>query len=645
MHDRLLTEIERQEKYLAKLPEGYAFPLFNARQALESQRRSGYKNTASAARELVDNAYEAGASEVHIIFDTSRHTDGRQFVSAVAFIDNGSGMIPKMAQYALSWGGGTHFEDPSMIGKFGFGLPNSSINQTRYVDVFTRVAGDQPITRAWLNLDEFSKDYGLQSVHEPVSVDKTELPKFVQRYLEAQKLPFEHGTIVVWDKPDRLTFKKAGTLKEHLEDDFGVVYRYFLADPSRPLRLLINGDLVEPVDPLFLSSWGRYYLPEKEGGAQERYSGTIPVAYYEDPDSGDLLVKKVDTELLERINSGEIEPRAQGTLAVRIARFPVGFAAEKKSAGDAHRRLEIRKPRRGMSFVRADREIDTLSQFPTSGREEGRGLGNWPVLQSYALHWGVEVKFDPGLDELLGVTNDKQGVRPAEGLWRLLSEEGIDKRIKEENRWQEQRRKKQPVPPPQGGPSHAAQAAWEADVATSSRPRIPEHARHKAGISLDEYVKAKAQATGQAPEAVRAAVEAEASRVPYDVAFEKLGVYAPFYTPDWFGQNQVRINLNEDHPFYTVLYSSLLRATQENGDARRALEALHLVLFALGKAELIAEEELAIFYERQRVTQWSQFLATAMEILSQKLPVLEDSVYSSAEEDETPQQGAIQFHD
>ncbi len=39
--DCLLTEVERQQKYLDKLPDDFAFPLFNAARALESQRRSG----------------------------------------------------------------------------------------------------------------------------------------------------------------------------------------------------------------------------------------------------------------------------------------------------------------------------------------------------------------------------------------------------------------------------------------------------------------------------------------------------------------------------------------------------------------------------------------------------------------------------
>src|SRR5271163_3038356 len=98
--DRLLTEIERQQKYLAELPDDFQFPLFNSRQALESQRRNGYRNTAAAAREIVDNAMEAGATKIHIVFDRPRRSKAHErqdSVSAVAFIDNGSGMLEKMA--------------------------------------------------------------------------------------------------------------------------------------------------------------------------------------------------------------------------------------------------------------------------------------------------------------------------------------------------------------------------------------------------------------------------------------------------------------------------------------------------------------------------------------------------------------------
>src|SRR5262245_43197051 len=116
--DRLLSEIERQQKYLSRLPGDFTYPLFNAKQALESQRASGYRSTAAAGREIVDNGVEAGAGRIHVIFDTERSQTGKRLVDAVAFIDDGSGMIPEMTRFALTWGGGTHFDDPSQIGKF-----------------------------------------------------------------------------------------------------------------------------------------------------------------------------------------------------------------------------------------------------------------------------------------------------------------------------------------------------------------------------------------------------------------------------------------------------------------------------------------------------------------------------------------------
>jgi len=181
--DQLLNEIERQKKYLADLPDDFMFPLFNTRRALESQRQNGYRNTAVAARELVDNAFEGGASKMHILFEAKRNNT-RTVVSTVAFIDNGSGMLPKMARFALSWGGGTHFDDPHFIGKFGFGLPNASINQTKLVEIYTRTSQRDPITKAWLNLDDYG-DYTQQSIPEPMTGD---LPDFVKRYMKKEGL-------------------------------------------------------------------------------------------------------------------------------------------------------------------------------------------------------------------------------------------------------------------------------------------------------------------------------------------------------------------------------------------------------------------------------------------------------------------------
>src|SRR6202021_94003 len=108
---------------------------------------------------------------------------------------NGAGMIPTMARFALSWGGGTHFDDPSFIGKFGFGLPNASINQTKLVEVYTRTKKKDSITKAWLNLDDYD-NYTSQTIPPPSTGD---LPDFVKRHFKKQGKEFNQGT-VVWGR-------------------------------------------------------------------------------------------------------------------------------------------------------------------------------------------------------------------------------------------------------------------------------------------------------------------------------------------------------------------------------------------------------------------------------------------------------------
>ena len=218
----VLTEIERQRGYLHRLPEGFQFSLFNYKVALESQRHSAYKTTAAAAREIVDNSIEAGSGQIDIVFRQGKSKSGRNLVDGVAFIDDGPGMLPDMIRYALCWGGGTHHDEPRHIGRFGFGLPNSSMNQTRLVEVYSRTSAEEPIYKSWLSISMSSWKLETESVPEPVKAD---LPKFVQGYLKRNGWNFDHGTIVVWLKPDRLSYKTAARLKEHLVEDFGVVYQ------------------------------------------------------------------------------------------------------------------------------------------------------------------------------------------------------------------------------------------------------------------------------------------------------------------------------------------------------------------------------------------------------------------------------------
>jgi histidine kinase/DNA gyrase B/HSP90-like ATPase len=614
MQNRLDTQITRQEKALAELPGDFVFPLFNSRHAIESQRRSGYRNTAAAAREIVDNALEAGATKIHVVLD--RAPGGKQVVNAIAFIDNGSGMLPQMARYALSWGGGTHFDDPDFIAKFGFGLPNASINQTRRVEVYTRTDATKPITMAWLDITDFDS-HGMQSVPEPVQQD---LPDFVKKYMARNKLPFEHGTVVVWVKPDRLTYKLAANLKEHLLDDFGVVYRNLLDG----VELIVEGVTVEMIDPLFLNPKCRYYLPESEGGAIAMAERAIAVKYFVDPETGAHHLAKVNDP--KELNDRNL--LATGAIGWKVARFPIGFAVPKKKSeelNDAHRRFAVRHTRRGMSFVRAGREIETVDAFPRSSREEAKGLGHWPYMEAYAYHWAVEVTFGPQLDEVFGITNDKQRVRPIEDFWKVLAEEGVDAELRRENAWQAaQRERPKEKAERSNEPTPAETAATNADAIIGIVPRVPEIDKprvQQAVQKVQEAIQKKVQAVGgQDKKAIEEAIEAhqeDAKRRPYVIDFFDGDERGAFFVPSWEVGNRIVVRINRNHAFYQTLYSDLLSMS----GGRRAKEAVDVLLIALGRSELTVDDERTKqWYEEQRTSQWSRFLAVALKSLASEMP-------------------------
>jgi hypothetical protein len=613
--DTLLTEIERQEKYLAELPEDFSFPLFNVRHAVESQRRSGYRDTASASREIIDNAIEAGATRIDVIFDTE---PGKKTVTAVAFIDNGAGMVPKMIRYALTWGGGTHFDDHEFIGRFGFGLPNSSINQGRRVEVYSRPTPDAHLLRGVLDITNPSH-YGAQSIDPP---EPASLPPFVEAYMKRSKMDMAHGTVVVWQRPDRLTYKKASTLREHLVEDFGVTYRYHLKnDITTPdgLVLVVDGTEVGPVDPLFLTPGARLFVPEEDGGAQRVEEFPLAVRYWEDQETGARHLAAIEdpADIPKAIEDGA----TVGAVKVTVARMPKGFADGFADDPDAKKRFEIRKPRRGMSFVRSNREIQTLDAFPRSQKDKSNGLGEWPLLQSYAYYWGIEVRFDPALDEVFGITNDKQGVRPIEDFWRVLADAGVDEAARRENRWQSKERERAKPAERPDVPTEAETSAQAADVGTSTRPTVPDREKTKAREELEKAAEEEAAKGGGDPAKALAALEERAKRITYRIEYDDV-LGGAIYEPKWVG-SQIVVVVNRQHQLYQVLYGDLLRL-----GAARAKQAVDLVLLALAKAELtVIEDDKGLFYAAQRRSVWSPFLSDALANLATKMTADEEAFH------------------
>ncbi len=98
-------------------------------------RDSGYKSTASALAEIVDNSIEAGATLVHI--QIQRNVRGTEDDYELRITDNGAGMKSEELGLALQFGGSTRFNSRSQLGRYGMGLPNSSLSQCKRVEVIT----------------------------------------------------------------------------------------------------------------------------------------------------------------------------------------------------------------------------------------------------------------------------------------------------------------------------------------------------------------------------------------------------------------------------------------------------------------------------------------------------------------------------
>lgn len=630
--EMISTEIDRQREYLADLPKDYNFPLFSGRQAVESQRRSGYRDSARAAREIVDNAYEAGAKNLWITFDRvvpsgRKKHERANTVSAVAFIDDGPGMLHESAQnsmvrYALSWGGGTHFKDPKLIGKFGFGLPNSSINQTKRVEVYSKTADRRRWVRGVLDINEVPT-HGLVEISEP---SEAELPDFVADFLKRKNIQLTSGTIVVWDKPDRLTWTQASTLAEKLRFDFRVTYRGILDD----FNLFVESDeRLQTLDPLFLSPDALYYLPPEQNGAFCSFDKDIVVKYFRDKQTGrQHLVwlkdhKELESAETELQNPPEDEDDIRiGTIAIRVARFPYGFVNGKVKGTDAYARFEYRKDRRGMSFVRCGREIETVDVFPKHSRDEASGLGSWPLLQAYAYHWAVECRFCAELDEAFGIGNDKQTVRPIEDFWRVLAEAHVDKALVEEQRYQHDIRKKEKATEVEDASANspALDAATQARKLSGRPQKVTEETEKVVKDRLEKTSTERAKEKGTSVDEARAAIERESERARYGIGFVNIpgGV---FMQPDFGTGLQVVAQVNRQHPFY-AFYSEI-----SGKGGIRLRNAVNLILLGLAEAELYAaSQESKLVLSDMREHTLNRFLSNSLKIL--------DSLVPSGREDE-----------
>jgi len=189
----------------------------------------------------------------------------------------------------------------------------------------------------------------------------------------------ETGTLVIWDNLDRCTWSTADGLIRNSEELIGRMYRNFIASGDTEILMSkfrdsdTDGEKNEarPNDPLYLTENTSTPDPWSEDAAFKKWGDdwetTLKITFRDSEHEVKLRRSTPKNEARPDRNSGSL---------------PHGHHAARNS---------------GVSIVRAGREITLDTGL----------INNADVLSRWL---GLEVEFPPALDEIFGLSNDKQSV-------------------------------------------------------------------------------------------------------------------------------------------------------------------------------------------------------------------------------------------
>ena len=409
--------------------------------ALVSQRSSGYRGTAYALAELIDNALDAEADKVKIIFFEKRGSDQRKYIDEIVVSDNGNGMTTPILETCLQFGSTENDDIGEVVkkrkkGKFGFGLPNASLSQCPMIQVYSKTKKEDWRT-TYLDLDEVKKK-------KSIAIPKAKVTELPKHYLDCGGvLDAKKGTIISWRECDRLSHARAETIIEKSEALLGQLYRHLLKQ-GKTITLEVwehqprKGTFTQTKpaqevrcnDPLFLLSdtlvsKALFIEANKDGDGASPESN--PATYYKKYSISET--KCSPTNVLLKDHSFSFQFIWKGTVyEFEIKTSHAHLDIQKPGALREGAKTEVGKfygQRKSISFVRADREISSDN------------YGFYKETQPQHRWWGIEVKFNPDADDLLGVHNNKQGIE----FWKT-DHENIDEEFNEHTATLQQAREK-----------------------------------------------------------------------------------------------------------------------------------------------------------------------------------------------------------
>ena len=571
--------------------------LFPGSFTIRAIRDSRYHNTAYAIAELIDNSIEAGAERVELLCMEQAEvvqSRTRRRISEIAVLDNGTGMDARTLLDALKFGGGTRHRSTRGIGKYGMGLPTSSMSQCTKVEVWTWQDGPDSIWHS--SLDANAIESGDHNV--PIPDRDTPIPERWKTAGSDDIFTHRSGTLVVWSDLDKVQWKTGRTIIENTSREVGRIHRHFIdADitrirtasflTNRPGEAEFEATVVAN-DPLYLMS--PTSVPEAPWDNSPMFEEWGDVRYYP------VIVE--GREETVSVKYSIVKPEALRTDMVKQnpGRAPRG----------RHARHNI-----GVSVVREDREIVLEDAFLREGGSAENPQNRW---------WGCEVSFRRNCDELFGVDHNKQMVanftQAAKTLARddrprqvVLDEMGVDDDtvytivadIRDQTRAMMEKirqmfaQKRRSVDGNGGGrtperkavrtQTDADQEAIESGAEGKTRTDIDreEISTEERMAGLAEHFIESGQPEDEARELARVLVQDQLS---YQFNPAQLDGYQMFNVRS--NQGVLHINLNTDHPIYDLISHVEDRLSEEGDEsdpAFQAIVALRLLLSSWARME------------------------------------------------------------
>ena len=376
------------------------------------------------------------------------------------------------------------------------------------------------------------------------------------------------GTIVHWDKLDKLKWKNPNDFESNMMTNIGTTYWRFLSNRS----VYLMGKRVQGLDPLFVT-------PGLRG--------------YEDPNG----VKA------EEIKHEDIEMKTDDSkdlIRVRFSFIPPTFAHDNGKTNQKSLRWKTLSANRGLIISRNGRLIDVISNLRGKNKLDYN-------LQNYDQWWKCEIDFPATLDEDFSVTTSKQQITMSDRVWEALRNRGVRKTMRNGYQLAEKRfselREAEEIDPNKPRPSEeiAAEVKKLTEKPTDELVTRRKRAEDNKKIKIEARVREKNIS------------EEEAQK---EVSFEFSGRFkisqedipnGPFFRVEDVG-GCLTIMLNRDHLFYKNVYHG-------KDSTPKMRQALDLLLFTIGDTWENQSDDARMFYQSQ-VNEWSQYLNMQYEKLA-----------------------------